>query len=69
MADFVKGGRCVLPDGREFVLLDDFEIVAAARRAAINQARLDEALRYRLDRERSSLGPARLPGPCQGQLF
>lgn len=69
MVDFVKGGRCVLPDGREFVLLDDFEIVAAARRAAINQARLDEALRYRLDRERRSLGAARLPGPPQGELF
>jgi hypothetical protein len=69
MADFVKGGRCVLPDGREFVLLDDFEIVAAARRAAIKQARLDEALKYRLDRERTALGASRLPGPPQGELF
>lgn len=69
MADVLKGSRYVLPDGREFVVMQDFEVVAAARRAGIEQARLDEALRLRLDRERTVLGRSRLPGPSQGDLF
>jgi hypothetical protein len=69
MGNELKGSRYVLPDGREFVVMQDFEVVAAARRAGIEQARRDEALRLRLERERAGLGPSRFPWPAQGDLF
>jgi hypothetical protein len=49
-------------------MLEDFEVVAATRRAWIEQARKDEALRLRLERERRA-APDRLPGPKQQALF
>lgn len=49
-------------------MLEDFEVAAAARRSWMEQARKDEALRLRLERERRS-SPDRVPGPQQQLLF
>lgn len=49
-------------------MLEDFEVVAAARRAWMEQARKDEVLRMKLERERRAV-PGRLPGPNQQALF
>lgn len=52
MRESMIGRTYVLGDGRRLEALDDFEILASAKRSFIEQARRDEHLRLRLDRER-----------------
>lgn len=68
MRESMVGRTYVLGDGRRLEALDDFEILASAKRAFIEQARRDEHLRLRLDRERQ-LTPMPNTKPLQTTLF
>lgn len=68
MRESMVGRTYVLGDGRRLEALEDFEILANAKSAFMEQARRDEHLRLRLERERTSRPQAKLL-PQQSKLF
>lgn len=58
-----------LPDGREFEVLNDFEIAAAAREGWRRQKKLDIALEMRLERDRKKVAAVHPPAVVQLPLI
>jgi len=61
MTDALMPGRYTLPDGREFVVLDDFEVRARARESWKKQNHADGVLADRMRLYPAYSPPAALP--------